>query len=161
MLQVLGSMTSINVNRLTHTSLAESKKAPSLFAKTSKKGFYRNSWILVGAVSLVLVTLSFLLSQKLFNYLVSASSYFTFINWMTNLFTYLIWLKKRNKDEVYESPLVFGRFCAYVTILAIIFMFVMSLGVPDFRMGSYSSLIIIILITFSYVILNKAYLENS
>lgn len=161
MLQVLGSMTSINVNRLTHTSLAESKKAPSLFAKTSKKGFYRNSWILVGAVSLVLVTLSFLLSQKLFNYLVSASSYFTFINWMTNLFTYLIWLKKRNKDEVYESSLVFGRFCAYVTILAIIFMFIMSLGVPNFRMGSYSSLIIIILITFSYVILNKAYLENS
>lgn len=109
----------------------------------------------------MLVTLSFLLSQKLFNYLVSASSYFTFINWITNLFTYLIWLKKRNKDEVYESPLVLGRFGAYVTILSIIFMFIMSLGVPDFRMVFYSSLIIIILITFSYVILNKAHLENS
>ncbi|MBV7274389.1 amino acid permease [Clostridium sp. PL3] len=142
------------------TSLAEAKKAPSLFAKASKKGFYRNSWILVGAVSIVLVALSFLLSQKLFNYLVSASSYFTFINWITNLFTYLIWLKKRNKNEVYKSPLVLGRFGAYVTILAIAFMFIMSLGVPDFRMGFYSALIIITLITFSYIILNKTHLEN-
>nr|WP_242860992.1 hypothetical protein [Clostridium scatologenes] len=38
MLQVLGSMTSINVNRLTHTSLAESKKLHLFLPKHLKKG---------------------------------------------------------------------------------------------------------------------------
>lgn len=143
------------------TSLAESKEAPSLFAKASEKGFYRNSWILVGVVSLALVALSFLLSQKLFNYLVSASSYFTFVNWITNLVTYLIWLKKRNENEVYESPLIFGKIGAYATILIIGFMFVMSLKVPDFRMGFYSALAMIIIITFGYLILKQRRLKNS
>jgi L-asparagine transporter-like permease len=142
------------------TSLAESKEAPSLFAKTSKKGFYRNSWIFVGIISLCLVALSFLLSKKLFNYLISASSYFTFVNWITNLVTYLIWLKKRNKDEVYESPLILGEIGAYVTILIIGFMFIMSLKVPDFRMGFYSALTMTAIITLGYIISNKKQLNK-
>lgn len=136
-------------------SLAESKKAPKIFLNLNNKGLYRNSWILVGFLSILLVSISFLVSQKLFNYLVSASSYFTFLNWLLNLFTYLVWMKKRRSDEKYNSPLIFGRYGAYLTIIAILFMFIMSLEVKDFRTGFYAAAAISILISFSYILVQK------
>jgi L-asparagine transporter-like permease len=137
------------------TSLSESRYAPGAFLKTNKHGLYKNSWLLVALLSLLLVSLSFLVSQKLFNYLVSASSYFTFLNWLLNLITYLIWIKKRNADEKYTSPLVFGKAGAYTTILIILFLFVISLRVRDFRMGFYAAALISIIISFTYIFVQK------
>lgn len=137
------------------TSLSESNKAPNLFVKANNKGLYRNSWLLVGILSLLLVSASFFVSQKLFNYLISACSYFTFLNWILNLVTYLFWMKKRHEDEKYNSPLIFGRLGAYVTLIVILFMLVVSLGVKDFRTGFYAAAIITMLISVIYIFIKR------
>ena len=131
-------------------SLSEAKEAPSIFKKKTKKGFYLNAWILTGVTSLLIVMLSFILSAKLFNYLVSACAYFSFFNWIINLIVYIIWLKKRSSEEKFTSPLIWGRKGAYGTIIAILLLFVMSLQVQDFRIGFYSATVITLLISMSY-----------
>jgi L-asparagine transporter-like permease len=138
-------------------SLADSKEAPSFLKVTSKKGLYKNAWLTVGIVSLALVALSFIVSQKLFSYLIAASSYFTFINWITNLVTYIVWLKVRDPKETYESHLVSGKIGAITTIIIIAFMFIMSLRVPDFRMGFYSAAAIFLLISASYMFIANSH----
>lgn len=131
-------------------SLSEAKEAPKIFNKKNKSGFYRNIWLLTGVTSIIVIMLSFLLSAKLFNYLISACSYFSFINWIINLIVYLLWQKKRSIDEKYKSPLILGKFGAIVTIIIILFLFMISLKVPDFRIGFYSAAIITVLIGMSY-----------
>ncbi|WP_234124125.1 amino acid permease [Clostridium hydrogenum] len=135
-------------------SLSESKEAPSIF-KNTKKNFYWYAWLLTGISSLIVVLLSFSVSAKLFNYLVSACSYYSFFNWIVNLIVYLLWLKKRSSDEKYTSPLILGRWGAYGTIIIVILFFVMSLKVQDFRIGFYSAAIITVLISISYKLVKR------
>lgn len=130
-------------------SLADVGKAPRYFSSNNKKS-YRNIWIVIAICSLVLVGFSFLVPHKIFNYLVSASSYFTFLNWVIILITFLIWLKLRKPNENYISPLIFGKIGAYLTIAMIILLFIMSLGVSDFRMGFYMAFLILVIISISY-----------
>lgn len=136
-------------------SLSEAKEAPSIFKEKTKKDFYWNAWVLTGIISLLVVLVSFLVSAKLFNYLVSACSYYSFFNWIVNLIVYLIWLKKRSSEEKYASPLILGKAGAYGTIVIIILLFVISLEVQDFRIGFYSAAIITFLIGISYKLIGR------
>lgn len=131
-------------------SLSMAKEAPSAFNKKTKRDFYKNAWLLTGVTSILIVMLSFLLSSKLFNYLVSASSYFSFFNWIINLIVYIIWKKKRSSEEKYNSPLILGKSGAYCTIIIIFILFIMSLNVYDFRIGFYAAALITFLIALSY-----------
>ena len=131
-------------------SLSEAKEAPSIFKIKTDNNFYLNAWILTGITSLLVVMMSFLLSAKLFNYLISACSYFSFFTWVINLIVYIIWLKKRSIEEKYTYPLIWGRKGAYGTIICILILFVTSLQVHEFRIGFYSAAIITILIGMSY-----------
>jgi len=131
-------------------SLSEAREAPSIFKKKTQKYFYLYAWILTGITTLLVVMLSFLLSAKLFSYLLSACSYFSFFNWVVNLIVYIIWLKKRSSEETLTSPLICGKPGAYGTIIVILILFVMSLQVQDFRIGFYSAAVITILISMSY-----------
>lgn len=142
-------------------SLSNAKEAPGIFEKKTKKDFYINAWILTGVASILIVAISFLLSSKLFNYLVSASSYISFFNWIINLLVYIIWRRKRSREEKYNSPLIWGKAGAYGTIIIILILFVMSLKVHDFRIGFYSAMGIAILICFSYMLqINKENINN-
>jgi len=131
-------------------SLSEAKEAPSMFKNKTKKDFYLNAWILTGVTSLLIVMMSFALSTELFNYLISACSYFSFFNWIINLIVYIIWLKKRSSEEKLTSPLIWGRNGAYGTIIVILILFLMSLQVSDFRIGFYCAAVITLLIGISY-----------
>jgi L-asparagine transporter-like permease len=119
-------------------SLSAVKKGPRLFLQHSRRGFYRNAWIAVALGTLLVVGMSFLLPSAIYNYLVSASSYFTFLNWILNLVTFLFWMKKRRKNEQFQSKLIWGRSGAYGTIAVILVLFIMSLRVHDFLMGFYA-----------------------
>jgi len=142
-------------------SLSDAKEAPSIFKRRTKKDFYLNTWILTGVTSLLIVMLSFILSAKLFNYLVSACSYFSFFNWVINLIVYIIWLKKRSNEEKFTSPLIWGRKGAYGTIIAILILFGMSLQVQDFRVGFYAATVITLLISISYKLRRKKVIKIS
>lgn len=131
-------------------SLSAAKKGPRFLLQHSNRGFYRNAWLTVAISILAVMGLSFLLPSSLYNYLISASSYFTFLNWTLNIITYLMWRKKRSKNETYESRLIWGLPGAYGTILAILVLFVMSLRVHDFRMGFYAAFGFIVIISIAY-----------
>ena len=132
------------------TSLAESNKAPQILKSSTEKGIYKYSWLTTGFISILVVLIAFALGTKLFNYLISSSSYFSFFNWIINLITYTIWLKKKEKNEIYNSPLIKGRLSAIITIVVILILLVMSLGVSDFRIGFYVALSISLIISGFY-----------
>lgn len=134
-------------------SLSQANEAPNMLKKETKKGTFKNAWITVGISSLVVVALSFILGGSLFNYLISASSYFSFFNWIINLTTYLLWMKHRNSNERYDSPLIWGRGGAFVTLILIAAIFIISLRVTDFRMGFYAAVGILAIISISYKVL--------
>lgn len=133
-------------------SLSVAKKGPRLFLQHTRRGFYQNAWLAVAVGTLIVVGMSFLLPATLYNYLVSASSYFTFLNWTLNIITYLIWLKKRRENETFKSGLIWGRPGAYGTIAAILVLFFMSLRVHDFLMGFYAAFGFIAVISLSYFV---------
>lgn len=130
-------------------SLSEAKEMPTVLNKYTNTGFFRNAWLTTAGSSLLVVGISFVLGSKVFNYLVSASSYFSFLNWSVNLLTYLAWLKRRNANEI-SSPLIFGRTGAYVTLIAIILLVIISLRVADFRIGFYVAVAAMATISISY-----------
>lgn len=134
-------------------SLSKANESPSIFKIATQNGFYKNAWISTGLLSLLIVLISFVLGTKLFSYLISSSSYFSFLNWIINLITYIIWLKKKNKEEVYTSPLIKGNLGAIITTVFIFILFIISLQVADFRIGFYVSFAIFILIYISYKML--------
>lgn len=133
-------------------SLSESREAPSILKKATPRDFHKNAWVFVAGGAFLAIVSSFILGEKLFNYLVSASSYFSFLNWTVNLITYLVWMKKKDEDKKYHSPLIWGRAGAYATLAVIALFFVLSLRVADFRMGFFVALTIYIVITTVYVI---------
>lgn len=133
-------------------SLSNAGEAPGIFNHKRKSGFFQNAWILTGLLSLAVVGVSFLLSSKLFDYLISASSYFSFFGWTINLIVFLLWLKHRRKEERFTSPLILGRFGAYLTIFLIAVLAVASLWVKDFRTGFYSATAISSMISIAYLI---------
>jgi L-asparagine transporter-like permease len=132
-------------------SLSRKYKLFTVFTKETPSHFFRNAWVLVSVFTLLIIGASLLVSSSLFNYLISASSYFTFFNWSINLLTYLVW-RKRCKDELrYRSHLISGSAGAYATLAAILLLFVFSLGVKDFRIGFYISLAIAVVISLFYL----------
>lgn len=133
-------------------SLSEAKEAPTAFSRTTTKGFYRNAWIITGVLSLLVVAISFILSEKLFNYLISATSFFTFFNWTINLIVYCKWIKHREKSEKFSSPLILGRVGAIITLIILGILITASLFVKDFRIGFYVALSISLLISIAYLL---------
>jgi len=136
-------------------SLAGVNKAPKILKSSTGKGIYKYSWLTTGFISILVVLIAFALGTKLFNYLISSSSYFSFFNWIINLITYTIWLEKREKNEIYNSPLIKGRLSAIITIIVIIILLVMSLGVSDFRIGFYVALSILLIISCLYKLIKR------
>lgn len=131
-------------------SLSGAQEAPEILRSSTKNGIYKYSWLVTGFISLLVVMTAFVLGTKLFNYLISSSSYFSFFNWIVNLTTYIIWLKQRKENELYNSPLIKGRLEAILTIVIIIILILMSLLVKDFRVGFFTALCIALIISAFY-----------
>lgn len=131
-------------------SLSRKHKRLEAFARETPNHFFRNAWAAVSVCALLIIGASLLVSSKLFNYLISASSYFTFFNWSVNLLTYLVWRKRCKEELRFRSHLIFGNTGAYATLAAIVLLFAFSLGVKDFRIGFYISLTVAAIISLLY-----------
>jgi L-asparagine transporter-like permease len=121
-----------------------------VFAKTTQHMFYRNAWVFVSAAMIVIVGISYFVKGNLFGYLISACSYFTFLNWSVNLLTYLTWRKRCADEEVYRSPLMAGKIGAVAALLSILILVVFSLKMKDFRIGFYVAFAISSIISLLY-----------
>ncbi|WP_267459231.1 amino acid permease [Caproicibacter fermentans] len=136
-------------------SLSDAGEAPKAFGKANRKGFFRNAWLLTGLLSLSVVGLSFLLSSKLFNYLISACSYFSFFSWTINLIIFLMWLKRRHPQEKFISPMILGKGGSYMSLAVIAILIFFSLGVEDYRIGFFTAAGLILLISMCYLFYQK------
>jgi L-asparagine transporter-like permease len=134
-------------------SLSSAKEADKSLSVRNSKGFYFNAWIITGMSVFLVVLLSFVLGTKLFNYLISAATYFAFFNWIINLWTYIVWYKKRDESEKYLSPLIKGPIMAIITIILIFILIIFSLSVFDFRIGFYSAIAISMFVGIYYKII--------
>lgn len=137
-------------------SLAQANEAPSVLGRATTKGFLQNAWAATGILALVVVAVSFVLSSKLFNYLISASSFFTFYNWTIDLTIYRRWLRFRDKDEYFSSPLILGKTGAVITQLLLAVLAVSSLFVKDFRIGFYAAALICALVSLAYFLWKRS-----
>lgn len=131
-------------------SLSRKNKALTILAKTTQHMFYRNAWVFVSAVIILIIGISYFVKGNLFSYLISACSYFTFLNWSVNLVTYLTWRKRYADEEIYRSPLMAGKAGAVAALLSILILFVFSLKMKDFRIGFYVAFAISSIISLLY-----------
>lgn len=141
-------------------ALSEAKEAPEIFGNTTSKGFFRNAWIVTGILALLVVAVSFVLSSKLFDYLISASSFFTFYNWTINLIIYRKWRRDRNKSENFSSSLVLGKPGIWITLVLLAVLAISSLFVKDFRIGFYAAAFICLLISIAYWVWKRNRVED-
>jgi proline-specific permease ProY len=133
-------------------SLSEAGEAPPIFNRTTAQGFFHNAWVLCGILSFLVAAASFLVSSKLFNYLISASSFFTFYNWTIIILIYWRWLRFRDKSENFVSPLIFGKAGGCIALILLAVLAVSSLFVEDFRIGFYTAVLIVLVISIAYFI---------
>ena len=133
-------------------ALSDAKEAPTFLTQTTAKGLPRNAWLMTGALAFLVVAVSFILSSKLFNYLISASSYFTFYNWTINLMIYWRWRRVRREGEAFSSKMIWGKTGVYITLILLGTLATSSLFVEDFRIGFYIAISISALVSSAYFI---------
>ena len=139
-------------------SLGNSHEAPKFVTKQGKNGVFYGS-LIITAIGLVAINIaSYILPSKIYDYLISASAYFSFFSLGTILLCFLIWRKTIVNQEVYKSPLAFGAPWSTIITLGIIFiLFIFSLGIPNQRMGFYFSLGISSIISIAYLFIRRKF----
>lgn len=137
-------------------SLGNSHQAPAFVSKQSKRGVFYGSLIMTAAGLVAIIITSYILPGKIYNYLISASAYFSFISLFIILICFLLWRKTVSDREIYKSPLAFGAPWSTVITLVIIFvLFIFSLSVTDQRMGFYFAMFISCAISIAYLFINS------
>ncbi len=99
----------------------------------------------------VAITASYLLPSNVYQFLISASSYLTFLNWFVILLTFLAWKRKTNEDNHFVSSLAFGQ--PILTICTMVFLLVLTVVAlldPTQRIGFYACLALVACISVAY-----------
>ncbi len=132
-------------------SMGESEEAPKFVTKTSKRGVQYGALIATTVCIAVSIGISNLLPANVYNFLISASSFFTFFTWMLILWTFLRWKKHKEKNR-HISKLTFGQpVSTILTMVAIIVLTVYALMEKDQRIGFYASLVFGLCVAASYL----------
>lgn len=87
----------------------------------------------------IAITASYLLPSNVYQFLISASSFLTFLNWFLILLTFLVWRRKTTEDSQFVSSLAFGQ--PVLTICTMIFLLVLTVVAlidPTQRIGFYA-----------------------
>jgi L-asparagine transporter-like permease len=138
-------------------SLGVAHQAPAFVRKPSKNGVYYGSLFLTAMGLVVIIIASYILPSKIYDYLISASAYFSFFSLAIILVCFLKWRKTVANKDIYKSPLTFGApWTTVITLVIILFLFIFSLSVAEQRMGFYFSLGIsgILFIVYLFTLVN-------
>lgn len=136
-------------------SLGHSGEAPAFSTRTVSKREIQYGALIVTAIGLaVFIGLSYMLPSNVYNFLVSASSFFTFFNWFIMLFTFISWRHKRSSKQI--SRLAFGQpISTYITMAVIVFLAFYALTERDDRLGFYACVGISIILSGCYFFTRK------
>lgn len=139
-------------------SLGTSHQAPAFVSKQSKNGVYYGSLIVTAMGLIAIIITSYILPSKIYDYLISASAYFSFFSLGIILICFLKWRKTVANKEIYKSPLAFGApWSTVITIIILLVLIVFSLTVTDQRMGFYFSLGISGIISIVYLLIIRKF----
>ncbi len=143
-------------------SLGNSHQAPAFVSKQSKNGVHYGSLILTAVGLVAIIITSYILPGKIYNYLISASAYFSFISLGIILICFLLWRKTVANQEIYKSPLAFGApWSTVITLVIILLLFIFSLSVIDQRMGFYFALGISCVISIAYLFISHKFKDKT
>ncbi|WHY78361.1 amino acid permease [Neobacillus sp. WH10] len=133
-------------------SLGTSHQAPAFVSKKSKNGVYYGSLIITAIGLVAIIITSYILPSKIYDYLISASAYFSFFSLGIILLCFILWLKTVANKEIYKSPLAFGApWSTVITLVILLILIIFSLSVTDQRMGFYFALVISGVISIVYL----------
>ncbi|MCL6597975.1 MAG: amino acid permease [Alicyclobacillus macrosporangiidus] len=134
-------------------SLAEAGDAPGWLTRRSRGGIpYRALWVSAVGIGLSLL-LSFWLPASLYNVLISASSFFTFLNWFLILWTFLAWRRHTEEDNRFTSRLAWGQpVSTVITMVLLLVLTAYALLQRDQRLGFYAAAAIAIALAAAYLL---------
>jgi len=133
-------------------SLGSSSEAPRFVNRSTDSGIDYGSLIVTSAGIAVAITASYLLPANVYNFLISASSFFTFLNWSIILLSFLLWKRKYRGENLFTSRLAFGQpVMTVVTMLTILVLAGYALLQHDQRVGFYAAVCVTAVVSFSYL----------
>ena len=125
-------------NMIMLRSLAESKKAPRFLLRQSSRGTPWGSLIFCTVSLFAALSLAYVLPSKVYNYLTSASAFFTFLNWSIMMLTFIRWYKcSYKRGDTLSKWLLFRPYGQWITLFLIAVLAVFSLFSADQRVGFY------------------------
>lgn len=132
-------------------TLGSNREAPHQVTHESKRGTPVVALVISTVGIAVALIVSVLLPANLYSFLVSASSYFTFLNWFLILWAFLAWRKKTTEDDAFTSRLAFGQpVSTVITMALLIGLGGYALLQRDQRMGFYAALAISVVLSAAY-----------
>lgn len=136
-------------------SLAKGGEAPKFATKVSKKRETPYGSLAITAVGLaIFIGLSYILPSQVYNFLISASSFFTFFTYFIICMTFLYWRRKRPKQKV--SRLAFFQpWSTVITMAAILFLTGYAMTVRDERLGFYACIVVSAILSIGYLFTRK------
>jgi L-asparagine transporter-like permease len=136
-------------------NMGESDEAPNFVTRVSKKGVQYGALIATTVCIAVSIGISNLLPANVYNFLISASSFFTFFTWILILWTFLRW-KRRDEQNRHISRLTFGQpVSTILTMVAILVLTVYALMERDQRIGFYASVFFGLCVACSYLFVKR------
>lgn len=101
----------------------------------------------------VTIVVSYLLPANVYDFLISASSFLTFLNWFLILWAFLAWRRRRLAQGVHVSSLAFGHPASSVATLGfILFLTGYALLQPQQRVGFYAFAVLWVGVTVVYFV---------
>lgn len=143
-------------------NMASVGEAPGIVGP-KKKGISYLGLAATSLASLLAIGVSYLLPAQVYSYLISASSYFTFFNWIVILLAWRGYKARQPKDAVlYRSTwLKGGAITLWATVLAIVALTFFSLGDPSQRMGGIAAVLLAAVVAVSYPLTKSSRIRKS
>lgn len=138
------------------SSMANARQAPYFMKKTPGR-FGGFPALLVSVAGVVLsILISFKLPASVYNDLISASSFFTFFNWVIILLSWMRYKRIHRDDVHYQSAFLrFGGVTLFATIVVIVALAGFALTNADQRMGAIAAALLFLLVAVFYPWIRK------
>lgn len=101
----------------------------------------------------VIMFVAHVLPANVYNFMISASSFLTFLSWFLILWTFLAWRRRDREGHWAISSLAFGQpWSSLLTMLFILFMSGYALRQHDQRFGFYAAVVMLVAIALAYFV---------
>ncbi|MCL6626047.1 MAG: amino acid permease [Alicyclobacillus shizuokensis] len=137
-------------------SLGEEGDAPRFVTRRSERGTPYLALVVSAACIGLSLALSLLLPTNLYNFLISASSFLTLLNWFVILCTFLVWRHKSGDRKAFTSKLAFGQpVSTVITMLLLVVLAGYALLQRDQRIAFYVFVVLCTAIASSYLFVRR------